>query len=470
MADPLIKGKKIYCIGIGGIGVSGLAEWLSHNGYEVYGADLSENHLTKRLAAMGVVVYHSHQEEQVLGKDLVVYTSAVNENNNPELRAAKAHGIPCISRGELLAQIMQAQTNIVITGTHGKTTTTALVARVLTAAGEDPSYMIGGLLRDELSPMHCGADRFFVAEADESDASFLFLSPKVAVVTNIDADHMETYGHDFDALKRSFLEVTRKIPADGFVIACVDDPTVRDLLPEITCRVITYGCSETAEYRLDGFQQTGLISYFDARMRDGEVVRVTLNMPGLHNSLNALVSLIVAKEFSCPLDPVLKALATFPGVGRRFHFRGELVLPAGGEVQVFDDYGHHPIEVKATLEAARAAWPARRVVIVFQPHRYSRTRDLYEDFVNVLKCADLLVLTSVYAASEAPIEGADGRSLYESVVAAGAVNAVYVPDLTALPESLMQILQPQDIIIFQGAGDIVSVSGKLVSNTCEMES
>lgn len=469
MVDPL-NAKMVYCIGIGGIGVSGLAEWLLHHGIAVHGSDLCENQQTERLKKLGAVIYRSHESSQISGADLVVYTSAVDKLVNPELLAAQSQGISCISRGELLACIMHAQNNIVVTGTHGKTTTTAMVAKTLSAAGQNPSYMIGGLLRDEQSPVRCGGNDYFVAEADESDASFLFLSPKVAVITNIDADHMETYGYNFDSLTNSFLAVTKKIPSDGFVVACIDDAVVRALLPEMHCRVITYGCREEADYRLVGFNQTGLVGNFQVCSSNHAPVPVRLNMPGLHNALNATVAVVLSMEFGVPLTPVLGALQAFPGVGRRFHHRGDLALSKGGEVSIYDDYGHHPKEIQATLSAAKAAWPDRRVILVFQPHRFTRTRDLFQDFVSVLKEADLLVLTAVYAASETPIEGADGMALYESVVAAGAKSALYVPDLNSLPESLMQIAQPQDIIIFQGAGNIVSTSGKLVSMTCEMES
>lgn len=456
--------QKIFCIGIGGIGVSGLAELLHRAGYQVSGSDVSMNPLTTHLASMGITVFSDHAADHVKDADLVVYSSAVSKQN-PEMQAAKAAGIPTLSRGEVLSHVMQANSNIIVTGTHGKTTTTALTAFLFENANANPTSLIGGVIQGRMSPFHFGGNDYFVAEADESDASFLFLSPTVAIITNIDFDHMETYAHDFEQLKQSFLKVTRKIPDHGFVIACIDDPVVCELLPEIKCRVLTYGTDPKADYQLTHFVQNGLESCFDVRCQQEEILPVKLLLPGVHNALNVVAAIATAHQLKLDLYAAIPSLAHFPGVGRRFQFHGEIQLPEKGAALLFDDYGHHPKEIRATLKAARSAWPNRRLILIFQPHRYSRTRDLMADFVDVLKDVDQLILTEVYAASEQKIAGADGQALFQLVLQAGGKNTQYVTDLAVLPAQLRSLLRPEDIVILQGAGNIVTMAKELLTMT-----
>lgn len=453
--------QKIFCIGIGGIGVSGLAELLHCHGYAVSGSDLSDNDQTKHLKSLGIPVFQSHDASHIGNADLVVYSSAVAKNNS-ELTQAREKNITVMSRGELLAIIMQAANNIVIAGTHGKTTTTSLIAYLFEKANKDPSFMIGGVLSDRVSSVRFGKLEFFIAESDESDASFLFLSPTVAVITNIDADHLEAYDHSFDNLKKSFVRFTQKIPSDGFVIACIDNKVVRELLPQITCQVVTYGQDEHADYQLQDFQQSGLQSQFTIKTPERESIHIQLNLPGLHNGLNAVAAFIAAQIYQLPEEHIKLAFLTFPGIGRRFSPHGKIALQNGSAL-LFDDYGHHPREIQVTLRSAKAAWPDRRVVMVFQPHRYTRTRDLMQEFVDVLKTADKLVLIDVYAASEQKIEGADGKALFEAVKVAGADQACFVPKLTDLPNQLQRILKPDDIVILQGAGNIVTIVDTLLN-------
>ena len=452
--------KHVFCIGIGGIGVSGLAEWLHLQGITVSGSDTTETAITKRLKSLGITVFHSHDQDNIRDADLIIYSSAVSKSN-PERSAAEKKQIPQMTRGQLLANVMGDYCGIAVAGTHGKTTTSGLMSWVFEQSNQDPSFMIGGILRDRESTMRMGKSPFFIAESDESDASFLLLSPTVAVITNVDADHMETYEHNFEKLKQSFLQFVSRVPADGFVVLCIDDPVLRELKPLITARVITYGVSIDADYQLTHFQQTGLQSTFTVKTKNNEMREITLNLAGKHNVLNALSVIAVAREYKLEDELVDAALAKFPGMRRRFHPRGEMSVN-GGKALVFDDYGHHPTELRVTLQAAKSAFPDRRVVLVFQPHRYSRTRDLMPDFIEVLKSADLLVLTEVYAASEQKIEGADGAALFEAVKKAGAVNAEFVPELSQLPAALQRILKPNDIIILQGAGNIVTMAETLI--------
>lgn len=448
--------NKVFCIGIGGIGVSGLAELLHQQGVEVSGSDSSQNAQTKRLQSLGITIFDHHDAKNIAGAELVVYSSAIRADN-PERLAAVAANIPLLTRGQLLAEVMRAYCGIIVAGTHGKTTTSGILAWVFEQAQKDPTFMIGGVLRDRRSPMQLGKSEFFIAESDESDASFLFLSPTVAVITNVDVDHMETYEHDFEKLKNSFLQVTQKIPAEGFVVACVDDPVLRELIPKMTCRVITYGSREGADYQLKNFQQHALQSEFTVKTPNGSEFPVKLNLGGMHNALNALAAIVVADQYHLPIFSVQNALSAFPGMGRRFHPHGEIAV-SGGKALLFDDYGHHPVELKATLSAAKLAFPNKRIVLVFQPHRFSRTRDLMPEFVDVLQIPDQLVLTEVYAASEQKIAGADGEALFAAVKKAGAANAVFVPELSALPAALKTVLHPDDVIILQGAGNIVTMA------------
>lgn len=452
--------KHVFCVGIGGIGVSGLAEWLHRHDVRVSGSDLNETAITKRLRSLDIAVYDTHDTNNLGDADLIVYTSAVSENNPERIEAEKKH-IPQMTRGQLLAQVMKPYCGIAIAGTHGKTTTSGLISWVFEQSNQDPSFMLGGILRDRDTTMRLGHSRYFIAESDESDASFLLLSPTVAVITNIDADHMETYEHDFEKLKSSFLQFVSHIPKEGFVVACMDNPVVRELLPQIKARVITYGEHAYADYRLIAFQQSELQS-INTIKKHGEISEFTLNLIGKHNALNALSALIIADEFGLSCELVKTALATFPGMRRRFHLRGEMKVDSG-KALLFDDYGHHPTEVRAVLQAAKLAWPNRRIVMVFQPHRYTRTRDLMPEFVSVLLDADQLVLTDVYAASEEKIEGADGAALFEAVKKAGATHAAFVPQLSDLPLQLIALLKPNDIVILQGAGNIVTMAGVLLN-------
>jgi len=452
--------KKVYCIGIGGIGVSGLAELLHQQGVCVSGSDTTETAITKRLQSLGVTVFYSHDANNIGDSELIIYSSAVPESN-PERQAAFERKIPQMTRGQLLANVMKDYCGIAVAGTHGKTTTSGLISWVFEQSNQDPSFMIGGILRDRDSTMRSGKSPYFIAESDESDASFLLLSPTVAVITNIDADHMETYEHNFEKLKQSFLQFVSRIPADGFVVLCIDDPVLRELKPLINARVITYGTSIDADYQLTQFQQNGLQSTSTLKIKNNETQEITLNLGGKHNALNALSALIVAREYNLPDALVKTALATFPGMRRRFHPRGEMSVN-GGKALVFDDYGHHPTELRVTLQSAKSAWPNRRIVMVFQPHRYSRTRDLMADFVTVLNSADQLILTEVYAASEAKIPGADGLALFAAVKKAGAMTAEFVPQLSDLPSVLQRVLKPNDVVILQGAGNIVTMADKLI--------
>ncbi|MCX7120758.1 MAG: UDP-N-acetylmuramate--L-alanine ligase [Gammaproteobacteria bacterium] len=452
--------KKVFCIGIGGIGVSGLAELLHQQGIFVSGSDTTETAITKRLASLGIPVFYSHDADNIGDSTLIIYSSAVPETN-PERKAAFERNIPQMTRGQLLANMMKDFCGIAVAGTHGKTTTSGLISWVFEQSNQDPSFMVGGILRDRDTTMRSGKSRYFIAESDESDASFLLLSPTVAVITNIDADHMETYGHNFEKLKQSFLQFVSRIPADGFVVLCIDDPVVRELKPHIAARVITYGVSDDADYQLTQFEQTGLQSTFTVKTKQNEAQEYTLNLGGKHNALNAISAIIVAHEYHLPQALVKTALTTFPGMRRRFHPRGEMAVK-GGNALVFDDYGHHPTELRVTLQSAKSAWPDRRVVMVFQPHRYSRTRDLMPDFVAVLNSADQLVLMEVYAASEQKIPGADGLALFAAVKKAGAVNAEFVSQLSDLPSVLQRLLKPNDVVILQGAGNIVTMADKLI--------
>jgi UDP-N-acetylmuramate--alanine ligase len=451
-----VNAKHVFCIGIGGIGVSGLAELLHHEGVCVSGSDPTPNALTNRLTSLGVTVFNTHAESNIDDADLIVYSSAVPKTN-PERAAAEKKGIPQMTRGQLLADCSKSYCNIFVAGTHGKTTTSGLMSWVFEKADQDPTFVVGGVLRDRDSTMRVGHSRFFIAESDESDASFLLLSPTVAVITNIDQDHMETYEHNFEKLKDSFLQFVSAIPADGFVVACIDNPVVRALLPQITACVITYGESMDADYRLEHFKQAGLKTHFSVNGR-----HITLNLAGKHNALNALSVIAVSDHYQLSPDAVETALKTFPGMRRRLHARGEMRLD-NGTALVFDDYGHHPTEVRVTLQAVTAAFPDQRVILVFQPHRYTRTRDLMQEFVDVLKTAHTLVLTEVYAASESAIEGADGAALFEAVKKAGKTDAIFVPEFAKLPDVLRAIVKPNDIVILQGAGNIVTMASVLTS-------
>lgn len=450
--------KGVHFVGIGGAGMSGIAEVVAHLGFNVSGSDIKASKVTERLEAQGITVQIGHGADNVSGASVVVISSAVGDDN-PEVVAAHADNIPVIRRAEMLAELMRFRYGIAIAGTHGKTTTTSLTASILAEAGMDPTFVIGGKLNSAGTNAKLGESQYLVAEADESDASFLLLQPMMAVVTNIEPDHLSTYGGDFERLRESFIEFLHHLPFYGRAVVCVDDKEVRDLLPRISRPVITYGFHESADLRATEFSQDGATCKFVARI-DQESLPITLNMPGRHNVQNALAAMGIAFELGADPAAVQAALAKFEGIGRRFSLRGE--VPAeGGSALLVDDYGHHPTEVAATLAAARNSWPDRRLVTVFQPHRYSRTQDLFEDFSAVLSDTDVLLLCEVYAAGEDAIAGADGRSLAAAVRARGQVNPVFVNDLEALPTVLNGVLKDGDVVLTLGAGSIGAASSAL---------
>ena len=462
--------KHIHFVGIGGSGMSGIAEVLSNLGYEISGSDLADNATTRRLAALGIKTYVGHAAGHVTGADAVVTSTAV-QSDNPEVIRAREMKIPIVPRALMLAELMRLKQGIASAGTHGKTTTTSLVASVLAEAGLDPTFVIGGRLNSAGANARLGSGDHIVVEADESDASFLNLLPVMAVVTNIDADHMETYGHDFGKLKKAFVDFLHRMPFYGTAILCTDDAAVRDICEQVTCPITSYGFSEDAEVRAVNVRAMSGQMHFTVQRRNGVVLpdmEVVLNLPGLHNVLNALSAIAVAVELNIPDAAVIKALAEFKGVGRRFQRYGDLALPAkegesGGVVTVIDDYGHHPVEMAATLAAARGAFPGRRLVLAFQPHRYTRTRDCFEDFVKVIGAgADAVLLAEVYAAGEAPIVAADGRSLARALRVGGKVEPLFVDDIAAMPQAAIDNARDGDVLICMGAGSIGAVPGKIV--------
>jgi UDP-N-acetylmuramate--alanine ligase len=452
--------RRIHFVGIGGSGMSGIAEVLANLGYQVSGSDLAQNAATRRLAQLGIQVKFKHLPENVAGADAVVVSTAV-QADNPEVVAARESRIPVVPRALMLAELMRLKQGIAIAGTHGKTTTTSLVASVLAEGGLDPTFVIGGRLNAAGSNARLGAGDFIVVEADESDASFLHLQPVMAVVTNIDADHMDTYGHDFERLKQAFMQFLQNLPFYGAAILCANDVNVRAILPSVTKPVITYGTGEEANLRASAIRHDAGRMCFRAHREKAPALEVTLNLPGQHNVLNALAAIAVATELGIKDEAILTALAEFRGVGRRFQRYGEVAIQGGGSFTLIDDYGHHPAEMAATLEAARGAFPGRRIVLAFQPHRYSRTRDLFEDFVRVLSSADALLLAEVYPAGEAPIVAADGRSLARAVRVAGAVEPVFVEDIAEVPEAVRRVAQDGDVVLVMGAGSIGNVPAAL---------
>ncbi|MEN8801542.1 MAG: UDP-N-acetylmuramate--L-alanine ligase, partial [Thiogranum sp.] len=437
-------------------------------GYKVTGSDLRENAVTRRLAAQGAGIWIGHERGHVAGCDVVVVSSAVNEDN-PEVKAARDGRIPVVPRAEMLAEIMRFRYGIAVAGTHGKTTTTSLVASLLAEAGMDPTFVIGGRLNSADSHARLGTGRYLVAEADESDASFLYLQPMLAVITNIDADHLSTYEGDFQRLRQTFVEFLHHLPFYGLAVLCLDDPNVRDVLPEITRQVRSYGIeSEDADIRAVNIRQRGEQMYFEIHQADHAPLDVILNLPGHHNVLNALAAVAIARELGVDNESMQRALETFAGIGRRFQINGELSI-ADGSVLFIDDYGHHPREIAATLDAVRNGWPERRLVVVFQPHRYSRTQDLFDDFAQVLADSDVLLISEVYAAGEAPVSGADGRALCRAVRGRGRVDPVFVEEVEGLPEVLKDLLQAGDLVLTLGAGSIGAVAAVLPGVLAKME-
>lgn len=460
MLDPLSI-KRIHCIGIGGIGVGGIADFLLRRGFQVSGSDLKPNKITEHLVSQGATVMLGHAPENVENVDVVVYSSAVTEDN-PEFQAAKSLGVHLLKRAEMLAELMRDSQGIAISGTHGKTTTTSLMTAILIEAGLDPSFMVGGLFNQMDSPAGLGTGEYFIAEADESDASFLSLHPTVAVVTNLDYDHMETYDGNFDTLKQTFSTFLSRLPATGLAVLCADNAPALALAASAPCAVASFGFSETADFHVYDVDQTELVTRFSVRRPDGLMpLHVCLNLPGRHNVLNALAAIVVAHHIGIGDRAVLHALSHFHGVGRRFHVLGGVPI-VGGSVHLVDDYGHHPQAIAATLQAAHSAWPDRRVVLAFQPHRYTRTRDLLEDFAAALSQADVLILVPVFAAGEVALPEADSQALGDVIKQAHHSEVSVLSDLNELPAALVACLQSDDLLILQGAGDIGAMAQQVL--------
>ncbi|MBB2932660.1 MULTISPECIES: UDP-N-acetylmuramate--L-alanine ligase [Paraburkholderia] len=454
--------KHIHFVGIGGAGMSGIAEVLVNLGYQVSGSDLAKNAVTDRLAALGARIAIGHAEENIEGANAVVVSTAVR-SDNPEVLAARHRRIPIVPRAVMLAELMRLKQGIAIAGTHGKTTTTSLVASVLAAGGLDPTFVIGGRLISAGANARLGTGDFIVAEADESDASFLNLFPVIEVITNIDADHMDTYGHDFARLKQAFIEFTHRLPFYGIAVLCVDDPNVKEILPFVSKPIIRYGFASDAQVRAVNVIAREGKMYFTVMREDAPSLDIVLNLPGTHNVQNALAAIAIATELEVKDADIQRALAEFNGVGRRFQRYGEIPVNGGGAWTLIDDYGHHPVEMAATIAAARGAFPERRLVLAFQPHRYTRTRDCFEDFVRVLSTVDALVLTDVYAAGEAPIVAADGRALARAIRVAGKVEPVFVETVDEVPEALAAVVRDGDVVITMGAGSIGGVPGRIAA-------
>ncbi|XKH61747.1 UDP-N-acetylmuramate--L-alanine ligase [Halomonas sediminis] len=461
---------RIHFVGIGGAGMCGIAEVLANQGYAVSGSDLKESAVLQRLRDCAVRVMIGHAETHVSGADVVVVSSAIDESN-PEIRWANEHRVPVVRRAEMLAELMRFRHGIAVAGTHGKTTTTSLTATLLAEGGLDPTFVIGGKLTSAGTNARLGEGDYLVAEADESDASFLHLQPMMSIVTNIDADHMATYGGDFERLKSTFIEFLHNLPFYGLAVLCIDDPHVRGLRDQVKRQFVTYGFDEDADYRIVDFRQAGGEVQFTALRPGGAAsLDVHLAMPGRHNALNAMAAIVVATDAGVNDVAILRGLAGFAGVGRRFQVHGNFSLPGvEGEVMLVDDYGHHPREVDMIIQAVRAGWPERRLVMLYQPHRYSRTRDLYEDFVRVLSGVDTLVLLDVYSAGEAMIPGAEGRTLAGSIRQRGEVDPLFVEHKNELPPLLARILRPGDILITQGAGDVGGIAQRLAQAKLMME-
>lgn len=455
------KVKHIFFVGIGGAGMGGIAEVLLNEGYRVSGSDIHNNGMTARLEKLGANIYIGHKADQVSGANVVVVSSAI-DHANPEIIEAQNHRIPIIRRAEMLAEIMRFRHGIAIAGTHGKTTTTSLIATIFAQAGRDPTYVIGGLLNGAGSNAKLGSSRYLIAEADESDASFLHLQPMISVITNIEADHMETYGGDFAKMQETFIQFLHNLPFYGRAIVCGDDPVVRSLIPSIGRNTLTYGFDQNNDVRAVNIRAEFGCMHFTVKRRENKDLRVKLRQSGEHNVLNALAAIAVSMDENIDDKSIQIALENFGGIGRRFEIQGEISI-ANQSVTLVDDYGHHPTEVKVTLAAARANWPDKRILIIFQPHRYTRTRDLYEDFVEVLSELDGLLMLDVYAANEEPIEGADSRSLCRSIRIRGQVEPIYVGDSEKLSDVLPNVVSTGDILITQGAGSVGAISKQLLA-------
>ncbi|WP_165312220.1 UDP-N-acetylmuramate--L-alanine ligase [Vibrio ziniensis] len=467
MVPEMRRVKCIHFIGIGGAGMSGIAEVLLNEGYQITGSDISANAVTERLESIGATVFIGHQDSNVDQASVVVVSTAINEQN-PEIQAAREKRIPIVRRAEMLAELMRFRHGIAVAGTHGKTTTTALVTQIYSEAGMDPTFVNGGLVKSAGTNARLGSSRVLIAEADESDASFLHLQPMATIVTNIEADHMDTYGGDFETLKQTFVDFLHNLPFYGQAILCIDDPVVRELIPRISRQVITYGFSEDADVRIENYRQYGQQGKFTVVRQGKENLDITLNIPGRHNALNASAAIAVATEDDISDEAILKALISTQGTGRRFDHLGEFET-GNGVAMLVDDYGHHPTEVDVTIKAARSGWEDKRLVMIFQPHRYTRTRDLYDDFANVLEQVDVLIMLDVYSAGEKPIAGADGRSLCRTIRSRGKIDPIFVSDSKTLPAVLANVLQDGDLVLTQGAGDVGKVAKHLQSLQLNIE-
>jgi len=447
--------------------MSGIAEVLLNLGFQISGSDLGESPVTRRLKKLGATVHIGHAEQYLKEADAVVISTAVKEDN-PEVMAARARRIPVVPRAMMLTELMRLRQGIAVAGTHGKTTTTSLTASILAKGGFDPTFVIGGKLTSSGSNAKLGTGEFIVVEADESDASFLYLQPILAVITNIDADHMETYGHDFEKLKQAFVDFVGHLPFYGMAMLCIDDENVREILPRISKPVTTYGFSEDAQIRAVNVRHQGGQMHFTTHCRQNGVAKelsITLNLAGMHNVLNSLAAIAIALEVGVADEAIIDALAEFQGVGRRFQRYGEVPLPDGGSFTLIDDYGHHPVEMRATLEAVRGAFPGKRLVLAFQPHRYTRTRDLFEDFVKVLCSVDALALSEVYAAGEQSIVAADGRALMHALRVAGQHEVVFIEDIADMQQVIMQMARDGDVVVTMGAGSIGGMPNKLLGRS-----
>ena len=464
--DRMRRINTIHFVGIGGSGMSGIAEVLINLGYAVQGSDLKANAVTQRLTRLGAKIAIGHSPGNVDGADVIVVSSAVSADN-PEVEAALAKRIPVVPRAEMLGELMRFRYSIAVAGTHGKTTTTSLVASILAEGGEDPTFVIGGRLKSADSHARLGASRYLVAEADESDASFTHLQPLIAIVTNIDNDHLVTHGGDFERLKQSFVEFLHNLPFYGLAVLCLDDVHVSSILRSVGRPILTYGLDQSADVRADNIRRMGLKTRFDVIRPAAASLEVTVNLPGTHNVLNSLAAIAVAMELGIGDSAIQRALAEFEGIDRRLQHIAD-VQTAVGRVTIVDDYGHHPTEVAATLEAIRQGYAGRRVILAFQPHRYTRTHDLIDDFGRVLATADVLLVTEVYAAGEAPIVGADGRSICRAVRSRGQVEPLFVEKAEDLADSLKDVIRDGDVIVTMGAGHISSVAHELPARLVEM--
>ena len=464
--------RHIHFVGIGGAGMGGIAEVLANEGYEISGSDLAPNAVTQHLNSLGATIYFNHRPENVNGASVVVVSTAVAQDN-PEVVAAHEARIPVIRRAEMLAELMRFRHGIAVAGTHGKTTTTAMVSSIYAEGGLDPTFVNGGLVKAAGTHARLGNGRYLIAEADESDASFLHLQPMVAIVTNIEADHMDTYQGDFENLKQTFINFLHNLPFYGRAVLCIDDTVIRDLIPRVGRQITTYGFSDDADVRIENYEQRGSQGIFTLVRQDKPMMQVTLNAPGRHNALNAAAAVAVATEEGIDDADILRALEGFQGTGRRFDFLGEYpVVSTNGQpgtAMLVDDYGHHPTEVDVTIKAARAGWPDKNLVMIFQPHRYTRTRDLYDDFANVLSQVDVLLMLDVYPAGESPIPGADSRSLCRTIRARGKVDPILVSDHEVVLESLLPTLSGNDLVLVQGAGNIGRIARSLAEQQLQLQ-